>query len=276
MSLQEVQAFSFEILKDVHSFCEANSINYSLAYGTLIGAVRHKGFIPWDDDIDLIMPRPDYDRFCQEYKSDSYKIEIGGSPTSYIAFTRVYDDNKTFVENTQMPWSKKKTGVWIDIFPIDAVSDDYSEFLKMGGAIRSIWIKACYARNRVIRFSDKSFINKVKTVVNWLRYPGTIDNLISKHLALMNTFQFGSTHHYSQMGCPDFVLRRYMDDAMINGGYIDIDFSGCSFKAIKEFDSFLRQSYGDYMTLPPIDKRTPKHENSEKFYWYDPEENIQI
>ena len=64
MSLREIQLFSLEIMKDVHSFCINNDIRYSLIGGTLIGAMRNKGFIPWDDDIDICMPRPDYERFC--------------------------------------------------------------------------------------------------------------------------------------------------------------------------------------------------------------------
>ena len=60
---RELQLFSLDILKDVHAFCEKEKIKYSLAYGTLIGAVRHQGFIPWDNDIDIIMPRPEYERF---------------------------------------------------------------------------------------------------------------------------------------------------------------------------------------------------------------------
>ena len=267
MSLQEVQAFSFEILKDVHSFCEANSINYSLAYGTLIGAVRHKGFIPWDDDIDLIMPRPDYDRFCKEYKSDFFKIEIGGSPSSYIAFTRVYDDTVTFVENTMMPWSTKETGVWIDIFPIDSVSDNHEEFLKMGRRIQKIWVRTSYARNRSISFLQKNLFDRVKTVVNWARYPGKINNLLGKHLQMMSSFSYGSTNHYSQLGCPDYVLRRHMSKEMMDNGYSPIWFNGQQFKAINEYDSFLRQSYGNYMELPPENLRVPKHKDSEKFYW---------
>ena len=63
LSLKEIQSQSLEVLQTVHEFCVAEGIQYSLAYGTLIGAIRHKGFIPWDDDIDIIMPRPDYERF---------------------------------------------------------------------------------------------------------------------------------------------------------------------------------------------------------------------
>lgn len=88
MTLREVQLFELDILKDVHEFCMANHINYSLAYGTLIGAIRHKGFIPWDDDIDIVMPRPDYDRFCRTYKSQAgYEIFSPIQGNSYLGYT---------------------------------------------------------------------------------------------------------------------------------------------------------------------------------------------
>ena len=64
MTLEEIQSVSLDILKDVHAFCVRNDIHYSLAYGTLIGAIRHKGFIPWDDDVDVVLPRPDYEKLC--------------------------------------------------------------------------------------------------------------------------------------------------------------------------------------------------------------------
>ncbi len=69
MTIKEIQGVSLDILKDVQSFCESHNISYSLAYGTLIGAIRHKGFVPWDDDIDILIPRSDFERFCQEYHS---------------------------------------------------------------------------------------------------------------------------------------------------------------------------------------------------------------
>ena len=75
MTLEEIQQVSLEILKDVHRFCVENDIKYSLCYGTLLGAIRHNGFIPWDDDIDIMMPRPEYDRFIRLYQSEKgYKL----------------------------------------------------------------------------------------------------------------------------------------------------------------------------------------------------------
>ena len=74
ISQEEIRSIQIAILNSVDAFCRKNNLKYSLAYGTLIGAVRHKGFIPWDDDIDIIMPRPDYDRFVAKYKDSVYDV----------------------------------------------------------------------------------------------------------------------------------------------------------------------------------------------------------
>ena len=96
MTLREVQLFGLEILKDVHHFCTLNGIRYSLAYGTLLGAIRHKGFIPWDDDIDIVMPRPDYEKFCKTFKSDAgYDIFSPVEGDCYLGYARVCDLKRT-------------------------------------------------------------------------------------------------------------------------------------------------------------------------------------
>ena len=87
LTLKEQQNIGLEILKDVHGFCVSRGIKYSVAYGSLIGAIRHNGFIPWDDDVDIIMPRPDYDLFCQEYCSDAFDvISRSTDPSCAIAY----------------------------------------------------------------------------------------------------------------------------------------------------------------------------------------------
>lgn len=128
LTLQELQQFSLDILKDVAGFCEKNNIRYSLGYGTMLGAVRHKGFIPWDDDVDIMMPREDYEKFRTIYKSKLYSfIDSRNTPDCYIAFGRVCDTKKTLASSC-IPWVKKDVGVWIDIFPVDRVPDDKDTF----------------------------------------------------------------------------------------------------------------------------------------------------
>ena len=138
MTLQDVQKVSFDILKDVHSFCELHQIRYSLAYGTLIGAVRHKGFIPWDDDVDIVIPRPDFERFCQEYKSSlGYELYTPEDSYNFLPYARVCDNEHTIVK-TNRPWSTEPTGIWIDIFPLDGLPSDETDFLNLVKSLRSI------------------------------------------------------------------------------------------------------------------------------------------
>ena len=97
MTTTDIQQVSLDILKDVHSFCQKEGIKYSLAYGTLIGAIRHKGFIPWDDDVDIMMTRPEYERFIRAYKSSNGYELLPEGKDSMIAMARVYDRQKTQV-----------------------------------------------------------------------------------------------------------------------------------------------------------------------------------
>ena len=131
LSQKDLQVISLEILKDVDAFCKANGIRYSMAYGTLLGAVRHKGFIPWDDDVDIVMMRSDYERFCREYKSDKYEL-FGNPRTSdaYVAYARVADMKDT-ESRTYIPWAgnRQDQGVRIDVFPLDYAPDDEQEQL---------------------------------------------------------------------------------------------------------------------------------------------------
>ena len=128
MTLTEVQQACLDILKDIHNFCQQNGIKYTLQGGTLLGAIRHKGFIPWDDDIDIAMPREDYDRFIRTYTSKKgYKLfsrELAPMRKSvFLAFSRVCEMQKTFVDCRMLPWTSEETGVWVDVFPLDGIED---------------------------------------------------------------------------------------------------------------------------------------------------------
>ncbi len=121
MTKQEQHALLIDILAKTHDFCKKNNIRYSLGGGTLLGAIRHKGFIPWDDDVDIMMPRPDYERFIKELEGVDSNLYIQNYHTDnsfHREWTRVCD-NRTVIY-----YISAVSGVFIDVFPIDGLPDE--------------------------------------------------------------------------------------------------------------------------------------------------------
>lgn len=267
LTLKELQIESLNILKDVHDFCVNNGILYSVAYGTLIGAIRHHGFIPWDDDVDIIMPRDHYIRFCKTYSSKRYNLKSRlNDKDCYLAFARVYDDRSTVIE-TVIPWCKEKNGVWIDVFPADFVSDDERSFRKHKFDLWRRWKAITIARAATVNFdsckpilfSVRLMIKKVITI-NGRITRMLLDSFIKKAAAV--TVQ--SSNHWSQLTCmdgyewhktasfSDTVLMKFEDtEVMVMNGY----------------DEVLRECYGDYMKLPPVEEQVGHSDGLTKFYW---------
>ena len=127
----EIKSIELEILKEFNAFCQKNNLRYNLAGGTLLGAIRHKGFIPWDDDIDVCMPRPDFCRLISEYKGEDSKLKlvyrgIDGYDAPFAKIIRT----DTFVKNR---FSSRETDkhLWIDIFPVDGLPENIEEVKKI-------------------------------------------------------------------------------------------------------------------------------------------------
>ena len=120
---EESKRIQLEILDGIDRFCTQRGLRYSLAYGTLIGAVRHKGFIPWDDDIDLMMPRPDYDRLRKEFQADGlYLVDLADRDDCVETFLKVCKSGTVMVDKN---FGRELWGVNVDVFPVDgAPSED--------------------------------------------------------------------------------------------------------------------------------------------------------
>ena len=247
ISFEESKKLLLEILINVDSFCNQHGINYSLAYGTLIGAIRHKGFIPWDDDIDIIMPREDYERFVSIYNCDErYKV-IDGSQNANHSHVRV-SDQKTVLKLDEWRGYFYKSGLWIDIFPIDKVPDTQKGYLRF-----KKWLWFLFEMQLSGEVHRKGFVNKVIHVVcrPFRSYFG------KKALKTMKRYNKKNTQSVANLGgwylkSPKFPAK-YMEE------YVDVEFEGHNFKAIIEYDTFLRENYGDYMQLPPKEKQISHH-----------------
>ena len=270
LTLKEIQQESLKILIEVDAFCERNGIRYSLAYGTMIGAVRHKGFIPWDNDIDIYMPRPDYDRFCKSFRSDRYGIISSHDPGCYINYCHIFDDRDTVFHSTFALAEGFHGGVWIDVFPLDGAPDDHAEFeakmLKMSKDFNKLqylrkastglsFIKNAYGWKELCILSFYHFLTPTKRVIK-----KTTEKLRRE----AQEYPFGTTGRWTDYSCiyvgdDNF---HHLEDWDHIGHF---EFEGRPFRMLKDYDRILRRRYGDYMQFPPEDQRKPK--GNLHFYW---------
>lgn len=270
MTNRELQLFCLRILKDVHAFCVENEIAYSLAYGTLLGAVRHKGFIPWDNDIDICMPRPDYEKFVSTYKSNDYQLAYFGKGSKrdcLISFARVFDDEETVAKNAF--WSAKDTGVWIDVFPLDGVSDDKDEFNQKYAELEKQWINLLHKRVQYKYFSRAESLrikwNFLARKIAFLNGLGG-HSLQKKYIDEMKTIPFESANYWSQLAVMDNGPVEYMSKETFSERVL-IDFEDSAFFVMNGYHENLKAVYGDdYMIPPPEGKRTV-HDAIIDFYW---------
>ena len=275
LSRKEIQQVSLEILKEIHLFCKENGINYSIGYGTLIGAVRHKGFIPWDDDIDIMMPRKDYERFSQTFKSDHYEfINYENCPDCWLLFGRVCDTTKT-TERTICPWlgNGKDVGIWIDVFPIDETPDDLKEFQQYYGLLNHLYLQSVKVRRvhndhlegMPLKFKLKAFFRKhtnprleQKNPREFLEYT---DMLIKGNMGR-------GCKHYAQMCCADDIKGHYAEEDI--NEFVELPFEDTKVMAFKGWHEILTKGFGNYMEIPPKKMRKQNTRKYLRFYWKEP------
>lgn len=268
MTLQEVQRVLLEIMIDVHSFCVRNDIHYTLAYGSLIGAIRHKGFIPWDDDIDIWMPRPDYERFINEYKG-KYDLKQLKDDDYFMGYARVYDKEKTYAPENYRSM-KKAAGVWIDVLPLDGVSDRIDERKLDYEDSCHLRDKSAGYRTDIYNYRTGNLYQKTKSILKIAVkriVRGPYHSLLVAFDQVCQRHSFGETEVCANYYCFSAYKKRRMEElktAWFNE-YIYSDFEDTQFMITKDYDVVLRSIFGDYMQLPPEDKRGGFH--TATFYW---------
>ena len=266
MTLKDIQGVSLNIMKFLHLFCTTHKLNYSMGYGTLLGAVRHKGFIPWDDDIDIVMLREDYDKFCTEWEdTPEYKLYNYERGNMYAACSRLCDMQRTYVK-TSTPLFTEVTGVWIDIFPLDYIEDDHDAFLKHNYIIKEAHINVFKKRDSMVKWNNKArnITSAIKWLVKRIVRHQNIMKLVSHHVQLCKNFSTPS-HNVCCLAFPTY-LDRESTPIHVFDDYKELLFEDTSFYAMIGFDEYLKGIYGNYMQMPPKEEQTSGH-NYHQFYW---------
>ena len=251
---ERLKQIQLSILDDIHSFCTENGLNYSLCGGTLLGAVRHKGYIPWDDDIDLMMPREDYERFIRTYTSDeNYLLDLRESDVTVELCVKVCRKNTSLVDKTL---KRNLWGVNVDIFPIDGAPDNFAPFCEDILWDRNTLSHICpfykVVSRKKLKWLAKYFIKRVL-----FPYSG---NVVQLKYAI---HEKASATGLGNDGLGGVILGSYGDREVVPScvfaDYTLYEFEGKQYRGIRDSHAYLSAIYGDYMKLPPPEKRISHH-----------------
>ena len=261
LTLNDIKKVSLDILISIHEYCKANGIKYSLGYGTMLGAVRHKGFIPWDDDIDILMMREDYDRFLSGYKDSKFEVIDHKREKKYILpYAKVVDKN-TVLFNSWMP--DLKLGVSVDVFPVDYVGKYMDEAEKLYNK-KSLWGKLFLLK--VLDFRWRGYVKSSFLIfAKLLLLPLSKSFLCNKLMAFANkNVKETDNGIWGVVVAQDSFLRESFN-YHVYSDIRTISFEGRQFDCLAQTDTYLNRIYGNYMELPPEDKRVSTHD-SDAYY----------
>ena len=257
LSSKEIQSISNDILKHIREVCDRINVPFFLAYGTVIGAIRHKGFIPWDDDIDIYMYRSDYEKFKQiviEENTQFKLLDVEIASQYYMPQVKLMD------RRTRMDWHVAKNiypiGVWVDIYVLDNVPDDDRVLRSFQRKLN--FLQSCYAHSlyRPTINSLKSFVSFI--LLCWTKIIGP--RFFSKIIVSMaKRYNNQSTRRIAPSSFTASSREEAVLDREIIGNGVLAEFEGEGYLVPEKTDAYLRHFYGNYMQLPPEEKRISNH-----------------
>ena len=264
-SLDELKTFQLEMLNKIAGYCDSNNLTYFLAYGTLLGAVRHKGYIPWDDDIDIIMPRRDYNLFLKQFNGKVPNLVVAAPEMDleyYAPYANVYD-NRTLLIEEIVSHGKLELGVKIDIFPLDFVPSDEKTYDEM-------WRCSLSDKRRLfVKTKKLSFchgMERLKLALRKIQYLFvSLKRIQKRHQELINDPKYKSDGPVTDVIVLPWGRRKVTMPQEYYFPVKKLSFEGYEFNVPNNYDKVLQTLYGDYMTFPPESERIAKH--SFKAYW---------
>lgn len=268
---EEMKKRLVEMVKELDKLCEENGLTLYMSGGTLLGAVRHKGFIPWDDDIDMYLTRPEYDKLIEIMREKNngarYQLFAHELQKEYIyPFAKLVDTHTLLVESGG--YAGKDIGLYVDIFPIDGLGNSIKE-----------------AKKQMRKTNKYTTLNLARLVKPWRKNVPFIKNFAIACLRVISDMigsdkllakldkQIRKTPYETSKYVGEYVdevgEKRIMLKEEMYNGYVLLEFEAIKLKAPVNYDKWLTQFYGDYMQLPPEEKRVSTH----NYKLYDLEEN---
>ena len=258
LSLEELKQHQIGILDAVAAFCDKNDIDYYLTGGTLLGAVRHKGYIPWDDDIDICMMREDYEKFLCTFNTsnDRYQVySIENNPGFLREYGKVLDTSTVLYEPDE---SGSKLCVNIDLFILDPAPSDEKTVAAMYDRRDSL------RRKKILREQSKH--QRVTGFHSlWYFIRGLLRRMIPERYYVKQlvknakSFRDPTSEYVGDFSGIYYGLPRVMVKRSLFSEAALMEFEGKQYKAPIGYDAWLTALYGDYMTLPPEEKRVSHH-----------------
>lgn len=261
IELEELKVLQMDVLSAVHQFCLEHDLRYSLACGTMLGAARHKGYIPWDDDIDIYLLREDYNRMMMEFPDlldGNYKFcTLERTKHWSLPYGKIVDTRTLLYEGDE---HDNNMGVNIDVFPIDNVPDDECEWKKYDKKRRNLYY--IYDLRKYLHIfrvnKEKSIIRNIFAIFAKLLISAVGKRYLAKIFQKM-AIKYNSKETVRVFECVQGIYQKHPFPKSLFNNRIMMPFEDRQYMCFADYDAYLTNGFGNWRELPPVEKRVSHH-----------------